>query len=73
VLGDIPSLRENWDGAARFVAPDDRDALAASIQTLIDDPGARVELGRRALARAATFTITRTAAEYVRLYESLIA
>src|SRR5205085_10355716 len=24
VLGDIESLRENWDGAAIFVSPDDR-------------------------------------------------
>jgi glycogen synthase len=73
VLGDIPSLRENWDGAARFVPPGDPGALAASIQGLIDDPSARVEFGRRALGRAAAFTITRTADAYVRLYESLIA
>jgi glycogen synthase len=26
VLGDIPSLRENWDGAALFVEPEDRPA-----------------------------------------------
>jgi glycosyltransferase involved in cell wall biosynthesis len=73
VLGDIPSLRENWDGAARFVPPGDPGALAASIQGLIDDPSARVEAGRRALARAAAFTITRTVDAYVRLYESVIA
>jgi glycosyltransferase involved in cell wall biosynthesis len=73
VLGDIPSLRENWDGAARFVPPGDPGALAASIQGLIDDPSTRAEFGRRALARAAAFTITRTADAYVRLYESLIA
>jgi glycosyltransferase involved in cell wall biosynthesis len=73
VLGDIPSLRENWDDAAVFVRPGDSGALAASIQTLIDDPRTRVEFGRRALARASAFSITRTCAEYVSLYESLIA
>jgi glycogen synthase len=73
VLGDIPSLRENWDGAALFVPPDDGEALAAAIQGLIDDPRMRVALGQRALARAAGFTIDRTADAYVRLYESLIA
>jgi glycogen synthase len=30
-LGDIPSLRELWDGAAAFAAPDDPEALAAAI------------------------------------------
>jgi glycogen synthase len=73
VLGDIPSLRENWNGAARFVPPGDPGALAASIQGLIDDPSARAGFGCRALARATAFTITRTADAYVRLYESLIA
>ncbi len=48
VLGDIPSLREHWDGAAAFVAPDDREALRSAIEGLIDSPARRAELGRRA-------------------------
>jgi glycosyltransferase involved in cell wall biosynthesis len=71
VLGDIASLRENWDGAAIFVRPDDRDALAAAILQLIDRPAARAELGRAAQQRAAAFTMDRTAEGYTRAYETL--
>jgi glycogen(starch) synthase len=73
VLGDIASLRENWHGAALFVRPDDHQALTASIQTLINEPEARAEQARRAVARAATFTMDRSADEYLRVYESLLA
>lgn len=73
VIGDIASLRENWDGAALFVTPGNDDALASAIQALIDDPEWRVELGRRAFARSAAFTINRTADEYLRVYNRLAA
>ena len=57
VLGDIPSLREHWEGAAVFVAPDDRDALRSAIARLIDNPGRLAELGRRARVRGQEFTV----------------
>jgi glycogen synthase len=71
VLGDIPSLRENWDGAAEFVAPGDHSALAGTLRRLIERPARRDELARLASARAAQFSIERTADEYLRLYEDL--
>jgi glycosyltransferase involved in cell wall biosynthesis len=71
VLGDIPSLRENWNDAAWFVPPDDHGALAAAIGRLIDEPRIRLELARRAFARAAALPVARTADSYFRLYESL--
>jgi glycogen(starch) synthase len=73
VLGDIPSLRENWHDAALFVPPDDRQALADTIQTLITEPETRTELARRAVARASAFTIAHSADGYRRVYESLLA
>src|SRR5690606_21814195 len=45
VLGDIPSLRELWDGAARFVAPDDEQGWQVMLRELLDDPVARRQLG----------------------------
>jgi glycogen(starch) synthase len=72
VLGDIPSLREHWDGAAAFVAPDDRDALRSAIEGLIDSPARRSELGRRARHRGQEFTVGRMADAYRRLYEGLL-
>jgi glycogen(starch) synthase len=73
VLGDIPSLRENWNGAALFVRPDDSEALTASIHRLINEPDFRAEQARRALRRAATFSMARSTDEYFQVYESLLA
>jgi glycogen synthase len=73
VLGDIPSLRELWDGAAVFVPPDDRRALAARIQALVADPAARLALTTRARLRASTLTIERSADHYIGLYERVAA
>jgi glycogen synthase len=73
VLGDIPSLRENWAGAALFVAPDDHGALSTAIRTLIAAPSERRRLGRLAFERAASLTIDRTANEYLQAYRALVA
>jgi glycosyltransferase involved in cell wall biosynthesis len=73
VVGDIPSLREQWYEAAEFVEPGDDRALAGMVQSLIDDPGRRRELASKARARASWFTTGRTAGEYLQLYESLTA
>jgi glycogen(starch) synthase len=73
VLGDIPTLRENWSDAAVFVAPRDRRALAAAIQSLIDDPVGRHGLAMAALARARQFTVARMADAYVDAYRTAVA
>jgi glycosyltransferase involved in cell wall biosynthesis len=73
VLGDIPSLRESWDGAAVFVAPDDCEGLRAAIGRLIEHPAQRAELGRRARERGREFTAARMADGYRRLYEGLLS
>lgn len=63
VLGDVPSLRENWDGAALFGL----DRLPA----LIADREMRVEYAGRARRRAREFPIARTAAAYRDAYRRL--
>jgi len=73
VLGDIPSLREHWDGAALFVAPGDRDALAAALASLIADAPRRERWGRRARVRGTEFTAARMTDAYKRLYADLCA
>ena len=72
VLGDIRTLRENWHGAALFVPPDNRRALVAAIQTLIDDERRRCDLAERARARASFFTVDRLANAYVSAYSRLL-
>jgi glycogen synthase len=71
VLGDIPSLRETWDGAALFVDPDDHYALRAALDTLIENPERCCNLGARARERALGFSPTRMALAYLDLYRRL--
>jgi glycosyltransferase involved in cell wall biosynthesis len=71
VLGDIPSLRENWSDAAAFVPPDDVDALVSSIGGLIEDPVRRADLAARALNRASRFSLPRMVSDYVDAYTAL--
>jgi glycogen synthase len=73
VLGDIRSLRENWQGAAEFVPPDNRRALAAAIQGLIDDPERRRARAEAAAARAQQFTVDRMVSAYVGAYQTVLA
>ena len=73
VLGDIPSLRENWEGAAVFVPPDDRGALRRAIQELIMNTSRRRELAYRARSRGLEFTPQRMAELYLEAYRDVAA
>ena len=73
VLGDIPSLREIWDGAALFVPPDDADMLRTTLLTLSWDRSYLLAwLGARARARALQYTLERMLAGYLGAYEELL-
>lgn len=72
VLGDIPSLRENWEGSAVFVPPEDRAALRRALGRLAGDQAERARLGARARARARHFTVDAMADRYLRLYRHLL-
>lgn len=73
VLGDIPSLREVWQDAALYVAPDDVDALVEAIERLAGDAAARSRLAAAARARGAEFTAERQARSYLDLYRHVVA
>jgi glycosyltransferase involved in cell wall biosynthesis len=68
VLGDIDSLREVWGDAAEYVPPADAGALLDALWRLIDSPGRRAEMGRRAYERALRYTPARMAQGYVAAY-----
>jgi glycosyltransferase involved in cell wall biosynthesis len=72
VLGDIPSLREFWHGAAVFVPPENPDALAQAISALRRDRERRSWLGREAWRRAQDFSAGRMAFGYSQLYGELV-
>ncbi|NUZ05553.1 glycosyltransferase family 4 protein [Piscinibacter koreensis] len=73
VLGDLPSLREIWGGAALYVPPDDTDALRACLMRLIDDPALRRRCAAKALARAQRFTPERMVKAYLAAYDGIVA
>jgi len=73
VLGDIPSLRENWEGAAAFVPPNDSQALGRELAELIANAPRRTALATAARERALGFTPARMANAYRNIYADLPA
>lgn len=73
VLSDLPTLRELWDGAAVFVAPEEQSTFRLAIQSLIEDSGLRNALAMRARRRAAELTPERMARGYLDVYTGLLA
>ncbi|WP_162913327.1 glycosyltransferase family 4 protein [Rhodospirillaceae bacterium SYSU D60014] len=73
VLGDNPTMRELWEGAALFVPPDDRAQLAAAIHQLIRRPHLRDALGAAARARAHRYNAPAMTQAYRGLYQEIIA
>ena len=73
VLGDIPSLRELWDGAAVFVSPADDDALRFALAELIGDARTRRKLANAAAQRATMFAPEILGRRYLAAYRELAA
>lgn len=73
VLGDIRTLRENWNGAAVFVPPDNRRALARAIDDLIEDEDRRQVLATLARDRSRRFSAAAMSDAYVDAYNALLA
>jgi glycosyltransferase involved in cell wall biosynthesis len=73
VLGDIPSLRELWEGVALFVPPDDPGALRAALESLIRDPSLRARLATDARRRALACSPDRMARGYLRVYGRVLS
>jgi glycosyltransferase involved in cell wall biosynthesis len=72
VLGDIPSLREIWDGAALFVSPSAAPVLQKTIFSLIQSPSLRVEMAGRARIHGKSFTSTRMVETYLAAYRAVL-
>jgi len=72
VLGDIPTLRENWDDAAIFVPPDDESALHDALAHLIADGRLRSRLAGEAFERARAFSPEPMARRYVEAWSALL-
>lgn len=68
VLGDIDSLREIWTGAARFVDPNDPQALREALLELIADERACMLAAEAARKRARQYDPERMADGYLKAY-----
>jgi len=71
VLGDIPTLRELWEGAAHFVDPEEPSQLQAILAHLCDDPEQRQVWADHARARALQYSSKLMARRYQGLYDEL--
>ncbi len=72
VLGDIQSLRENWDGAALFTDTDDSMLLASIITMLEEDRELLLHYQQKARRRAKRFNSLKTVEAYLKNYQYLI-
>jgi glycogen synthase len=72
VLGDLPTLRELWDGAALFVPPDDRKQLISTLNALAADPERLWLLGGLARSRAEGYSAARMTARYLEAYAGVL-
>lgn len=71
VLGDIASLRENWNDAAIFVDPGDPDNIFDGLLAVTQDASLRARLSEAAFQRAINFTPERMAKSYLNEYRLL--
>jgi glycogen(starch) synthase len=71
VLSDLPTLRELWDGCARFVPVNDETAWIAALNEVAGDSLQRAELQAYGSERARQFTPARQVAAYLELYRRL--
>ena len=72
VLGNLPTLREQWDGRAVFVEPEDAASLGLAIELLMDNPELRHTLAMRARRHALTLSPRRMSHGYSMLYSELL-
>ncbi|MFZ1996057.1 MAG: glycosyltransferase, partial [Solirubrobacteraceae bacterium] len=71
VLGDIPSLRELWDGAGLFVDPGDDAGLGDTLEGLLAAPETAAAWGRRARERSRAYSAVAMGEAYLDLYERM--
>jgi glycogen synthase len=72
VLGDVPTLRELWEGAAMFVDPSDAAALVEVIEQVLGDEPLRRRLIANSVRRARAFTADRMASRYLAAFRRLL-
>ena len=70
--GEIETLREIWGDAMIYVDPEDKDALAAACNSLIENAEMRTRYGNKAFNRSQDFSVEKMGNGYKKVYESLL-
>ena len=73
VLSDIPTFRELWNGAAKFIDPSDANALHRTFAGLCANPRERLRLQRAAYEHSLIYSQARMTSAYLTLYQGLLA
>jgi glycosyltransferase involved in cell wall biosynthesis len=73
VASDIEPLRDVAGGSTCLVNPRDVESIRAGVRRLIGEPCYRDDLIRRGFANAARFDARNIAAQYLNLYEEMLA
>lgn len=73
VLSDIPTFRELWGDAARFVPAMDHQGFAKAVGEIAGDDLLRARMGEAAKARAARYSVEAMASKMLEIYRSLSA
>jgi glycosyltransferase involved in cell wall biosynthesis len=73
VLSDIPTFRELWGDAARFVPARDQRGFAEAVSEIAGDALLRARMGEAAKARAARYTVDAMASKMLQIYRALAA
>lgn len=71
VLGDTPSLRENWQNAAIFVDSENPDSILEALNRLLENEEYRNFWSGQARERSKFFSLKRMGASYVQEYRAL--
>lgn len=72
VLSNIPSLQENWEGAAIFANPEDPEEIEDKLLFLTKNAATRKEMAEKSLQKAVGFSADNQAFAYAAHYQNLI-
>lgn len=72
VLGDIPSLRENWEDEALFANPENPEEIKEKLLFLIQNPAIRKKMAKKTLRKAVSFSADNQAFAYAAQYRNLL-
>jgi glycosyltransferase involved in cell wall biosynthesis len=72
VVSDLPALRENFEGVAYFVNPDDAEGFAKAILGLLENPDERESMGHEGYSHVRRLTWERISEKEIEIFQNLL-